>query len=689
MTNLNKADKVSNRLIEEKSPYLLQHAYNPVDWFPWSDEAFKKAKAEGKPIFLSIGYSTCHWCHVMERESFEDEEVAEALNQGFVSIKVDREERPDIDHIYMSVCQALTGQGGWPLSVFMTPDRKPFYAGTYFPKSTRYGRIGFLELLERIHALWIEKPGELRQSADQILSAIQNDLVNEANQAGGQTGVDAAHDAFEHLKQSFDRRYGGFGSAPKFPSPHIFMFLFRYWYRYEKEAALDMASDTLKAMYQGGIHDHIGFGFSRYSTDNKWLAPHFEKMLYDNALLAAAYLECFQITKQPLMKRAAEEIFTYVLRDMTSSEGGFYSAEDADSEGVEGKFYVWTPKEINNILGEEKGREFCLAYGITDKGNFEGKSIPNLISASEQELEEINQYDGLREVLFHARKKRIHPHKDDKILTSWNGMMIAALAMGGRMLDNSSYTDAAVKAYHFIANMLQRKDGRLLARYRDGEAGILGYADDYAFLIWACLELFETTGGVEYLQKAIELNEGLIQLFWDEELGGLFLYGKDGEQLISRPKEIYDGAAPSANSQAILNLMRLSSITGELEYARRADEILSTFSSQINSQPRGCCHSLSGILYAAGSSRETVIAGRKDDSEYHDMVKAVHSLYNPFGVTIAYTDDNAREQLASIIPGMEGKVMIEGKATAYVCANFACNAPITITKQLMKQLNQL
>ena len=486
----------------------------------------------------------------------------------------------------MLVCQSLTGQGGWPLSIFMTPDKKPFYAGTYFPKSTRYGRIGFLELLERISLLWSEKKDELKQSAEEIVTAIQSDYLLEEDSVGIKAGLDAVHDAFEQLKHSFDRRYGGFGSAPKFPSPQILLFLFRYWYRFKNEAALDMAADTLTAMYRGGIHDQIGFGFSRYSTDNKWLVPHFEKMLYDNALLAYAYLECYQITKNPLMKRAAEEIFEYVLRDMTSPEGGFYSAEDADSEGVEGKFYMWTPEEVKEVLGEKLGGEFCLVYDITDKGNFEGKSIPNLIGSSEELLESIAQNDHSRELLFQARSKRVHPHKDDKVLTSWNSMMIAALAMGGRFLDNPRYTNAAVKAYRFIIDHLQREDGRLLARYRDGHSAILAYADDYAYLIWACIELFETTSKVEFINKAIELNEGLMEYFWDKESGGLFLYGKDGEQLISRPKEIYDGAVPSANSQMILNLMKLSNILAGQEYYSRADEILSAFSSKINSSPR-------------------------------------------------------------------------------------------------------
>ena len=619
----------------------------------------------------------------MERESFEDEEVANALNQNFICIKVDREERPDIDSIYMSVCQALTGQGGWPLSIFMTPDKKPFYAGTYFPKNTRYGRIGLLELLKRISTLWLEKKDELMHSAEEILIAVQNDYLYENVSVGEEVDLVAVHDAFDQFKNSFDRRYGGFGSAPKFPSPHNLLFLMRYWFRFGNEVALDMVVDTLKAMYRGGIYDHIGFGFSRYSTDNKWLVPHFEKMLYDNALLAAAYLECYQITKIPLIKRTAEEIFEYVLRDMTSPEGGFYSAEDADSEGVEGKFYVWTPEEIKEVLGEEKGREFCEAYDITEKGNFEGKNIPNLIGVTEDELKSLNQYDNSRELLFQARNKRVHPHKDDKILTSWNGMMIAALAMGGRILDNPRYTNAAEKAYQFIIGHLQREDGRILARFRDGHSGILGYADDYAFLTWACIELFETTSKTRYLKKAIELNEQLMEYFWDKENGGLFLCGKDGEQLIVRPKEIFDGAAPSANSQTILNLMKLSCILGEHEYIKWADEVVNAFGIKIKNHSRGCCHSLSGILFASSSSREIVITGSYDDLEYHKMLKIAHSSYNPFGIVIGLSNNTDRDKLADFIPGIMDKVAVNGSATAYICENFSCKAPVTSATQLM------
>ncbi|HHU79324.1 MAG TPA: thioredoxin domain-containing protein [Clostridiales bacterium] len=683
-----KSSDQPNRLIKEKSPYLLQHAYNPVDWYPWGEEAFDKARTENKPIFLSIGYSTCHWCHVMERESFEDEEVADALNNNFISIKVDREERPDIDHIYMSVCQALTGQGGWPLTIFMTADNKPFYAGTYLPKTSRYGRIGFLELLDRIHEMWLEQQDEVNDSAERILSAVKEAFLSDAEQ--GESGIlpETVHDAYEQFKYTFDRSYGGFGSAPKFPSPHNLLFLMRYWFRYGNEVSLDMAVETLKAIYKGGIHDHIGFGFSRYSVDNKWLVPHFEKMLYDNALLATAYLECYQITGLPLMSKAAEEIFEYVLREMTSPEGGFYSAEDADSEGVEGKYYVWTPDEVISVLGEEKGREFCLAYDITEQGNFEGKSIPNLVNASDEDIDNAHQLYEERIKLLEARDERSHPHKDDKILTSWNGMMIAALAMGGRILKDSSYLEAAEKAWHFIIEQLQREDGRLLARYRDGEAAIPGYADDYAFLIWAGIELFETTGRAEYLEKAIELNDGLMKLFWDEEKGGLFLYGTDSEQLIYRPKEIYDGATPSANSQTVWNWLKLSGIIGNQEYADRADQILTAFGDSIVNQPRGSCHALSGAMYASESNREVVIVGREEDKEFQDMVKAAQSNYYPFSVTILCKEGDERRKLELLIPDIGDKGMLMGKATAYVCVDFACREPVTSAVELSRQLEE-
>jgi uncharacterized protein YyaL (SSP411 family) len=679
-------DKPHNRLAYEKSPYLLQHAYNPVDWYPWCDEAFEKAKAEDKPIFLSIGYSTCHWCHVMDRESFEDKEIADILNKHFISIKVDREERPDIDHIYMTACQALTGQGGWPLSVFMTPERKPFYAGTYFPKETKFGMVGFRKLLNQISILWSEKREKLERSSEQIFSALKESILGQEEGNDSCFSMEVIGDGFTYLKHNFDRQFGGFGAVPKFPAPHNLLFLLRYWKQSKSEAALDMVTETLEHMYRGGIYDHIGFGFSRYSMDEKWLVPHFEKMLYDNALLAIAYLECYQATQTPLMRKVAEEIFTYILRDMTSDRGGFYSAEDADSEGVEGKFYVWTPDEVKNVLGETEGKKFCMLYDITEAGNFEGKSIPNLINADQDELEQASGMESLRSMLLDAREKRVHPHKDDKILTSWNGLMIAALAIGGRILRNEEYTKAAEKAYEFIIKNLQREDGRLLARYRNGEAGIPGYANDYAFMIWACIELYETTYKVEYLRKAVELNDGLIEYFWDDENGGLFLYGKDGEQLILRPKEIYDGAVPSANSQTIINLIRLARLLGQESYVKRAGSILETFGNIISNQYMGHIHFLSGAMYLGSPSQEIIIAGPRSDETVNKMIDEVNRHYSPFTIVIFNSTDEENEELEQLNPLIKDKKMIDGRPAAYICQNFSCKLPVTTVTELIEHL---
>lgn len=527
--------KKTNRLIHEKSPYLLQHAYNPVDWYPWSEEAFEKAKREEKPIFLSIGYSTCHWCHVMERESFEDEEVARVLNRDFVAIKVDREERPDVDHVYMTVCQAMTGQGGWPLTVLMTPEKKPFFAGTYFPKRSKYGRTGLLEILERVADAWKRKRTDLLQAGNRVTEAIRGNMDPAVR---GELSEEMLTGAYEQLSDQFDERYGGFGQSPKFPRPHDFLFLLRHWKRTGEERALQMVEKTLEAMRRGGIYDHVGFGFSRYSVDDRWHTPHFEKMLYDNALLAVAYLEAYQVTGKEAYARVAREIFTYVLRDMTSPEGGFYSAEDADSEGEEGKFYLWTPEEIREVLGAGMGRLFCECYGVTDAGNFEGKNILHQIGISlsavavrhgmgmdelEQKLEEA------RRKLFQAREQRVRPHRDDKILTSWNALMIVALSRGARVLGERRYADAAEGAARFILKTLRRGDGRLLARYRDGEAAIPAFLDDYAFLAWGLIELYEATLRVEYLRRAADLAREMLDLFGDDRGGGaVFLRQRRG-----------------------------------------------------------------------------------------------------------------------------------------------------------------
>ncbi|MHB8919320.1 MAG: thioredoxin domain-containing protein, partial [Desulfocucumaceae bacterium] len=468
---------MANRLAGEKSPYLLQHKNNPVDWYPWGDEAFDKAKSEDKPVFLSIGYSTCHWCHVMERESFEDHEVAEMLNRHYVSIKVDREERPDVDHIYMSVCQALTGQGGWPLTIIMTPGRQPFFAGTYFPKHSKWGRAGLLDMLDNIRLKWQSDRDSITEAGRRVTGAVMEQFTSE----GGELAGEVVNRAFWALEKSFDSRYGGFGGAPKFPTPHNLMFLLRYWKRTGEKSALEMVEKTLRSMHAGGIYDHIGFGFSRYSTDRQWVVPHFEKMLYDNALISLVFTEVYQVTGDPFYRRVAGEIFTYVLRDMTSPEGAFYSAEDADSEGVEGKFYVWTPGEVSRVLGQDGGRYFCEIYNITPEGNFEGKGIPNLVAAGGQVEGHRGRLEESRLKLFSHREKRVHPYKDDKIITSWNGLMVASLARSAAVTGDGKCLGAAERAAGFIWDKLRNGGGRLLARYRDGEAAYPGYIDDYAF----------------------------------------------------------------------------------------------------------------------------------------------------------------------------------------------------------------
>ncbi len=663
-------NKQANRLINEISPYLLQHAHNPVDWFPWGQEALDKAKAEDKPIFLSIGYSTCHWCHVMERESFEDEEVAQILNKSFVSIKVDREERPDIDSIYMSVCQAITGRGGWPLTIFMTPDQKPFYAGTYYPKESRGGRTGLVTLLDRITDAWKNNRSMLLESGDKIKEAITQD-VRASEAAIIEEHIHEAYEAFEH---SFDEVYAGFGNAPKFPSPHNLSFLLRFWYLQKEESALNMVERTLDAMYRGGIFDHIGFGFSRYSTDRQWLVPHFEKMLYDNALLTTAYSEAYLATKNDRYAKIAEEIITYVLRDMTSPDGGFYSAEDADSEGEEGKFYVWTRDEVIRVLGEPDGQKFCKYYNITQTGNFEGHSIPNLIHSEIPESDR-EFAEKCRKKLFEYREKRIHPHKDDKILTSWNGLMIAALAIAARIPGKSEYAQAAEKAVEFIYSHLLRDDGRLLARYRDGETAIPAYADDYAFLGWGLLELYETTYNPEFLEKAIRLTEEILRLFWDKENGGLFIYGEDSEQLITRPKEFYDGAAPSSNSVTTLNLLRLARLTADEKYEKLADRQLKAFGSSARMYPQGHSFFLIAQLFALAPTKEIFIVTKNNHTEAGAMLDVLSEEFRPFTVTLLHNE--SKDGLARVAPIVQNYRTLDGKATAYVCENFTCRRPVT------------
>lgn len=615
----------------------------------------------------------------MERESFEDEEVASFLNKHFISIKVDREERPDVDQIYMSVCQALTGHGGWPLTVVMAPDKRPFFAGTYFPKKDRYGIPGILSVLTGIQNAWTDRKNELLEAGNQIAEAIQKKNVK----VSGSIPESVIHDAFKQFESMFDEIYGGFGSAPKFPSPHNLFFLLRYWSAYSEEKALKMVTKTLDSMYSGGIYDHIGFGYCRYSTDRKWLVPHFEKMLYDNALLSMAYLEAFQATGNEKYAKIAKEIFEYIERDMTSAEGAFYSAEDADSEGVEGLFYLWSKDEVLSILGKEDGELFCSAYDITGSGNFENSNIPNLIKKGSIDQDLARK---CKEKLFDVRDKRIHPFKDDKILTSWNALMAASFAIGGRILTDNSFTEIARKAVKFIETHLYRNDNRLLARYRDGEAAIPAYLDDYAYLVWAYLELYQTTFEPEFLKKALHVNAEMKNLFWDKDSGGFFFYGYDSEELIFRPKDAYDGAMPSGNSVASMNLLRLSRISGEDNLVEDFEEVTAFFAEQIEQAPLGYSHMLTSHLLYLNPSQEVILIAAADKNSVSPFIDVVRNKFRPFTSIVLYGSEHSG--LTELIPYISQYPTTPEKPLAYVCKNFACDKPVSNAEDLQHSLLQ-
>ncbi|MCP4679787.1 MAG: thioredoxin domain-containing protein [Deltaproteobacteria bacterium] len=692
--------RASNRLAGEKSPYLLQHASNPVDWFPWGDEAFEKARQEDKPIFLSIGYSTCHWCHVMERESFEDEEVAALLNESFIAIKVDREERPDIDHIYMTVCQLMTGSGGWPLTIFMTPDKEPFFAATYIPKESRFGRTGMLSLIPRIAEAWQSRRAELLDSARKIVSVLNNESKMPA---GGEPGEDALHLGFHQLLRVFDHEHAGFGRGMKFPSPHQLVFLLRYWRRTGNDDALKMAERTLQSMRQGGIYDHVGFGFHRYSTDSEWLVPHFEKMLYDQALLLWAYTEAFDATRNPLYKKTAREIADYVLRDMTHPGGAFYSAEDADSQGEEGKFYLWTASQIRSLLDEKTAWIVLDWSGASDAGNFleegTGRSAGQNILHGKKSLDEVASRVGIsvkeaeerleaaRKKLLDARSNRIRPLLDDKILTDWNGLMIGALSIAGRILNEPRFVDAAKRAEEFIRNRLIGEDARLLHRFRDNEAGLPAYLDDYAFLVFGLIELYEATFEIGYLREAIRLTNLTIDLFSDAKSGGFFLSAKDSEKTLIRPKDLYDGAIPSGSSVAFYNLVRLSRITGD----PKLEEMIATTARSYNHEVsrHASAHSLflAALGFVLGPSVEVVIAGRLESDSTDSFLRAMREQYTPNKVVVLRTKENA-EEVASLAPYIADQVMLDGKATAYVCVEQSCSFPTTDPKAMLSYIRK-
>ncbi len=683
-------NKKSNHLIFEKSPYLLQHAYNPVEWYPWGNEAFVKAIKGDKPIFLSIGYSTCHWCHVMEKESFEDTEVAKLLNKAFVCIKVDREERPDIDKIYMNFCQMLTGSGGWPLTIIMTPEKKPFFAATYIPKQNKYGRVGLLELIPQIQDLWLNKRDDILQSSENIASYFLNLKATMPDKSLDESipGL-----TFERLAQLFDLTNGGFGKSPKFPTMHRLYFLLRYYKRTKNEYSLKMVEKTIKSMRAGGLWDHVGFGFHRYSTDGEWILPHFEKMLYDQALISTGCIETYQQTGNKLYRNIAEDIFTYVLRDMTSSEGGFYSAEDADSEGVEGKFYTWTKDEIKKIFLKEKADTvidiFNIGKASIDKGSvlYINKSLEDIASKYNLSLEDLNQLiQDVRKDMFENRKKRIHPFKDDKILTDWNGLMISAFALGARVLEKKEYKNAAISAADFLINKMITKEGNLLHRYRDGESGITANLDDYSFFIMGLIELYETTFDINYLKTALNLNKVMIENFWDNKNGGFYFTQNDEKLGNFRQKDIYDGAIPSGNSIALSNLIKLGRITANTELEEKTILITKAFSEIIEKSPEAYTQFISSFDFLIGPSYEIIIVGDSNSCETKYILKAINSRFIPNKIVILKPFENIKTAIMDISNYLKDFKMLNNKPTIYVCSNYTCKVPTNDVKVMLELL---
>lgn len=674
----NGKERKPNRLIGEKSPYLLQHAYNPVEWYPWGRESFEKAEREDKPIFLSIGYSTCHWCHVMEEESFENDEIAGILNREFVCVKVDREERPDVDSVYMSVCQAMTGQGGWPLTIIMTPECRPFFAGTYLPPVRRYGRMGLAELLNSVAKQWKENRQQLLGSAEQIQAFLRQQAEMDVE---GEVSKALVSQGYQQLERSFDEIHGGFGGAPKFPTPHHLLFLMDYGVRRDVPEAFYMVERTLVQMYRGGIFDHVGGGFSRYSTDERWLVPHFEKMLYDNALLTLAYAKAYGITGKKLYADVAGRILGYVKAELTDEGGGFYCGQDADSDGVEGKYYVFTPEEIRAVLGNADGEHFLARYGMTGSGNFEGKWIPNLLDY-QGELEEMQPEKDRR--LYEYRLARARLHKDDKILVSWNGWMITACGRAGAVLEEDAYVEMAVRAEAFLREKLV-KDGRLMVRYRDGEAAGEGKLDDYACYCQALVELYEVTYETDYLRRARELADVMVEQFFDEERGGFYLYAKDGEALIVRTKETYDGAMPSGNSVAALVLEQLGRITGEMRWAETLDKQLRFLAGAMEGYPAGQSYGLLAMMNVLYPTKELVCV--LADEEWERRKREIRRLAATApGLAVVVKTKGNEKKLGSVAPYTKDYPVPERGGEYYLCSGGQCMRPVRELEMLMRKL---
>jgi len=683
-----------NRLARETSPYLLQHARNPVDWYPWGSEALDRARSENKPILVSIGYSACHWCHVMERESFEDEKTARVMNENFVCIKVDREEHPDVDMIYMNAVQIMTGSGGWPLNVFLTPSLKPFYGGTYFPPEDRHGLPSFRAVLERVAKVYREQRDRAEASGDQIAG-----YIAQMGRVTPSTEPLADHllaDALTDLRVRFDDRFGGWGAAPKFPHAAGISLLLRLHRRHRDLEALRMAEITLEKMARGGIYDQLGGGFHRYSTDARWLVPHFEKMLHDNALLVTAYLEGFQVTGKPLFARVARECLDYVGREMTSPEGGFYSAQDADSGGVEGKYYVWTPEEVKDAAGEEAGRAFCAFYDVQPGGNWQGQSILNVPHEPDEPARKLGippadlqrLLDAARPGLLARRSARIRPGLDDKILCAWNALMISAFARGYQILEETRYLERARKAADFLLQRMRGPDGTPRRTCRGGIARLDGCLDDHAFLAAALIDLYESDFNPAWIREARGLVDRMIARFWDDADGGLFFTPEGQEDLITRSKTGYDGALPSGNSVAALTLFRLARLTGEEGYAARAAKILRAYRDSIGQMPAGFSAMLCALDFYMDAVREVAVVGPEDSPGTRSMLRAVRRLFVPNKV-LAFRDDAAGSAGEGVkeVPLLEGKVAVGGEATAYVCENFRCKAPITDSRTLEEALS--
>jgi uncharacterized protein len=683
--------KIMNLLSQEKSPYLLQHAGNPIDWYPWGEEAFEKARKEDKPVFLSIGYATCHWCHVMAHESFEDEEVAGLMNRAFVNIKVDREERPDIDNTYMTVCQMITGQGGWPLTIIMTPGKEPFYAATYLPRHSLPNRIGMLDLVPAIENAWKNDRDRVMESAERIKAGFSKTLG--LGKSDGPLPEDIHHMAAESLKSRYDKVHGGFGGSPKFPSPHTLIFLINYNRISGDSRSGEMVIHTLNRMRLGGIRDHVGGGFHRYSTDEQWLLPHFEKMLYDQALMLAAYAEGWNMGGSELFRESCNGIVSYLDECLTSPDGAFYSAEDADSEGEEGKFYVWTKNEIRTVLNEDDATLFCDLFGIRVDGNFydeatrqkSGANIPHLTQPVPGHLEEKVSLI-LRELHDH-RKKRERPLLDDKILTDWNALMISSLARAAILLNDESFTKRAEKAFRFLKKHMIRKDGALLHRYRTGEAAIEGMADDYAFLIGALIDLYHATFNPGYLSNALELQKIFVSRFADRKHGGFYFTADTGEELLGRQKEIYDGAIPSSNSVAALNGFLLSRLTGNTEFEEISAGIYRAFSALISDAPAGYTHAIDAWQLQNTESREIIICSEKRDAQCEEMIRVVWEHCSP-GTTVLLKTRETEKQLDEISPFSKNYPITSGHVSVYVCTGFTCKEPVHTREDLIEILSE-